>query len=250
MLSTLPPIRQLILPDPGYVLFEGDFERADAQFVAWYADEPELKAIFQAGHDIYTEEARIIHSRPITLDERQRMKNGTHLTNYGGKARTLASTLGVTVAQAEQFQARWFSRFPGVKRWHRQVYQKLQLSHSIHNVWGFRRFYFERVDEHLLPQALAWLGQSGTAVTINKAMLEVRKLPQVQLLLQIHDSLLGQVLAPLAQEMFPHIVLKMMVQVPFLDPLCIPVSLKWSDRSWGHMEKWVDAAAQGRLKVA
>jgi DNA polymerase I len=236
----LPPVRQLILPDPGFVLVEGDFERADAQFVAWYSNEPELKHLFQTGHDIYTEEALWVYeTAKIIPEQRQRLKSGVHLTDYGGKARTLASTLGCTVKRAEEFQARWFGRFPGIKRWHRQTMQKLQLTRCIHNIWGFRRFYFDRIDEGLLPQALAWLGQSGTAVAINKAMLRVyHELPQIQLLLQIHDSILGQVKQDLAPAIFPAFINTMRIKVPFDDPLYIPVELKWSVLNWGSMVKW------------
>lgn len=158
----LPPIRQLLQPDPGSVLVEGDLERADAQFVAWYADEPELKQLFQSGHDIYVEEARWVYSDPTLAansPERQRLKAACHLSNYGGKARTLAQTLGTTVLRAEQFQRRWFDRFPGILHWHTKVQQQLQLTRQVKNIWGFRRFYFDRIDGQILPQALAWLGQ-------------------------------------------------------------------------------------------
>lgn len=245
----LPSIRQLILPDLGFILVEVDFERADAQFVAWYSVEPELKHLFQTGHDIYTEEALWVYeTAKIIPDQRQRLKSGVHLTDYGGKARTLASTLGVTVKRAEEFQSRWFGRFPGIQRWHRMTFHALQLKHHIHNIWGFRRFYFERVDEGLLPQALAWLGQSGTAVTINKAMLRIyRELPDCQLLLQIHDSLLLQVRQELAPAIFPSIIDAMRIEVPFTDPLTIPVTLKWSDKNWGSMKPWIDATTIPKL---
>ena len=57
----LPPIRSLIQPDPGWVLVDADFDRADAQLVAWSANEPRLKVIFQSGMDIHTENAARIY---------------------------------------------------------------------------------------------------------------------------------------------------------------------------------------------
>ena len=254
----LPPVRRLIRPDPGFVLVDADFDRADAQAVAWYADELELKHVFQTGVDIHQENAAWIYypsewtyNTPlafskVTPDQRQRSKNGIHLTDYGGKARTLASTLNTTVHRAEEFQSYWFDRFPGIKRWHTSVDQRLRLAHCVYNVWGFRRFYFDRIDtKTLLPQALAWLGQSTIAVAINKAMLRVHhELPEAQLLLQNHDSLLMQVPARLAPAIFPVILDTMRVKVPFDDPLFIPLSLKWSEESWGQMRKWSPPAAK------
>ena len=246
-IPNLPAIRRLYRPDPGYVLVDGDFDRADAQFVGWESDEPELKRIFQLGTDIHTDNAAWLYDKANTLsagklgvtqEERQRAKNTIHGIHYGAKARTTASTAGVTVNRAEQFIENWFKRFPGVPRWHNRVKHQLQLSRQIHNIWGFRRFYFDRLD-NILPQALAWLGQSGVAITINKAMLRInQELPEAQLLLQVHDSLLMQVPAELCPAIFPVIVEKMRVVVPYKDPLVIPVSLKYSRQSWGNMTKW------------
>jgi DNA polymerase-1 len=244
----LPPIRALVKPDPGWVLVDADFDRADAQIVAWSAREPELKQIFQAGTDVHTENAALVYhdgdTGRVTKAQRQAMKAGVHLTNYGGKARTLGITLNVPTARALWFQSYWFHRFPGVKRWHDETRSRLRLEHSLRNVWGFRRFYFERLNteqavESLLPQALAWLGQSGVAIAINHAMLALRaRIPrdQLRLRLQVHDSLLVEVREELVPDIFPTILDAMRVRIPFDDPLYIPVSLKWSAESWGAVK--------------
>lgn len=246
----LPPIRKLILPDPGWVLVDADFDRADAQIVAWSADEPELKTIFQRGVDVHTENAEWCSRRSGKKVIRQDMKAGIHLTNYGGKASTLATTLGVDRETARAFQEYWFGRFPGVHKWHEKTRLELKLQHHIRNVWGFRRFYFDRLQqdvdvERLLPQALAWLGQSGVAIAINHAMKNVRRTftrDEVRLRLQVHDSLLLQVREDLAPKVFPTIREAMRVRIPFDDPLYIPVSIKWSLTSWGDVKKWEEAA--------
>lgn len=239
----LPPIRSLILPDPGWVLVDADFDRADAQIVAWSANEPGLKTIFQQGTDVHSANAAWVNALTKTNRvTRQQMKAGVHLTNYGGKANTLASTLGVSQADARAFQAYWFHLYPGVQWWHQQTLSALKLQHYIRNVWGFRRFYFERIDEGLLPQALAWLGQSGVAIAINHAMKQVRSRfarTDVQLRLQVHDSLLLQVRVQLCPDIFPEIIDAMRVEIPFKpEPLFIPVSLKYSPQSWGAVKKW------------
>lgn len=239
----LPPIRSLILPDPGWVLVDADFDRADAQIVAWSANEPGLKRIFQEGTDVHTENAAWVNAlyknNQVT---RQQMKAGVHLTNYGGKAATLASTLGVQRVYAEAFQQYWFKRYPGIKRWHESTMTALRLQHYVRNVWGFRRFYFERIDESLLPQALAWLGQSGVSIAINHAMKQVRaRFPRtdVRLGLQVHDSLLLRVRLQRCPDIFPEIIDAMRVEIPFKpEPLFIPVSLKYSTQSWGAVQKW------------
>lgn len=236
----LPAIRRLYRPDPDYVLVDVDYDRADAQFVGWESDEPELKHIFQSGLDIYTDEAKWLYQVPtIKPAQRQALKSVVHAADYAGKARTLASTAGVTVARMEQWlDERWIGRHPGLGRWHNRIKQQVAFSRQVHNIWGFRRFYFDRID-NVLPQALAWIAQSSVAITINKAMLRVkRELPEAQLLLQVHDSLLLQVPAELCPAIFPVVMEKMRIVVPYPDPLIIPVSLKYSTRSWGEMQKW------------
>lgn len=241
MIVSLPSIRRLILPDEGMTLVDADLERADAQFVAWEADEPELKHIFQTGLDIYTDEATWLYgptrSNSESRERRQRLKSVVHACNYAGKGRTLASTAGVTVAKMEEWiNKRWYGRFPGVPKWHKRVERRLRYERQVKNVWGFRRFYFDDVDK-VLPQALAWLGQSGVAVVINKAMLRIRaEVPASQILLQVHDSLLQQVPTDRVEELVPVIMEKMKIVVPYDDPLVIPVSVKRSDVSWGDVK--------------
>ncbi len=237
----LPAIRRLYRPDPGYILVDADFDRADAQFVAWEADDPELKQIFQSGLDIYTDEAKWLYQVPqVKPSQRQALKSVVHAADYAAKARTLASTAGVTVARMDRWlDERWIGKHSGLSRWHNRIKHQLQLSRTIYNPWGFRRFYFDRLD-NILPQALAWIAQSSVAVTINKAMLKIdQELPKAQLLLQVHDSLLMQVPAGLCPAIFPVIIEKMQVVVPYKDPLVIPVSLKYSSKSWGDLVKWV-----------
>jgi len=104
----------------------------------------------------------------------------------------------------------------------------------VRNAFGFRRYYFERI-EGLLPEALAWIPQSTVAITINKGLLNLyRNLKQVQILLQVHDSLVFQY--PKSEH--PHILTEVKKQlqivIPYPDPLIIPVNIKTSEKSWGE----------------
>lgn len=236
---SLPSIRRLVLPDPGYTIVDADLKRADAHIVAWEANEPELKHIFQNDIDIYVEEAKWVYGASSSLpfsEQRQNMKNVVHAANYGGKARTLGSTAGVITATMEKWlTTRWYGRFPGVLRWHKATLRQLKYERQVRNVWGFRRFYFDEKIESVLPQALAWIGQSSVAITINKAMLAVRQIPHVRLLLQVHDNLVLQVPTAHEQLCVEQIKSAMNVPLPYVDPLTIPITIKSSDKSWGDI---------------
>lgn len=235
----LPNIRKMFLPDPGYVIVDADLERADAQVVAWDAEDEELKKIFRSGADIHTENAKaIFKTASPTPAQRQKAKGGVHAVNYGVKAKTLAAQLEISIYEAQEFIDLWLHAHPPIRRWHERIENQLMMTRQVQNAWGFRRFYFDRI-EHLLPEALAWIGQSTVGITINKAMLNIhRNLPEVQLLLQVHDSLVMQVPEKLCPAIFPEIQSQMRISIPYPDPLTIPVSIKYSEKSWGDLRDW------------
>jgi len=130
-------------------------------------------------------------------------------------------------------QKRWFQMHPGIERWHRRVETQLHTKRFVENRFGYRRFYFDRVDA-LLPEALAWIPQSTVAITINRIWLNIyTHLPEVQVLLQVHDSLAGQFPKSFDQS---RILPYTRIQIPYEDPLVIPVGMKTSDLSWGDCE--------------
>jgi len=223
----LPNVRRLFIPDAGYVMGDVDLDRADLQVVVWEADDQEMKAMLREGVDMHTENARTLRcSRP-------QAKAWVHGTNYGGSARTMAMAAGVTVAQSEAMQRRWFAAHPGIKEWHRRVEASLQQTRSVRNAFGFRRTYFDRI-EGVLPEALAWIPQSTVANVINMGLRNIyQHLPAVQLLLQVHDSLVLQWPVELDPAIRPSIRKQLLIPIPYPDPLTIPVGLKVSPRSWG-----------------
>jgi DNA polymerase I-like protein with 3'-5' exonuclease and polymerase domains len=242
----LPNLRTIFIPDPGKLIFDCDLEQADAQVVAWEADDDELKALFRDPTiDVHNENCKVAFGRYPTGPNdplRKKVKAGVHLTNYGGNPRTLSKTMGLTVHEASRFQDVWFGAHPGIKRWHDDVSMQLQTRRYVENKFGFRRFYFDRI-EHLLPQALAWIPQSTVGLVINHGWLNIdNNLPEVDILLQVHDSLVGQYDKRLDHKIRPLIRQNLLVEVPYDDPLTIGVGIAISDKSWGDVkdESWLD----------
>lgn len=248
----LPNVRKLFVPDPGYTFFDMDLDRADLQVVVWEADDAELKAALRLGVDMhllnaYTLAGRelpsldeLVEGHPKYLDhriphkkERQLAKSFIHGTNYGGGARTMAIAAGVTVHQADRFQKIYFSRYPGIKDWHNRTEKQLTTQRFVSNAFGYRRYYFDRTDG-LLPEALAWIPQSSVACVINRAWVNIYKnLPDVQVLLQVHDSLAGQFPTHKKATLIPQMKEHSRIVIPYPDPLIIPVGIKTSEQSWG-----------------
>ncbi len=245
----LPNIRKLFIPDPGKVIFDVDLSGADAQVVAWEADDDDLKTAFRAGTKIHAKNAEEIFGTRFTQaagDIKQKTspkgrlydqcKRAVHATNYGASSFTLARTpeIGWTTGESETFQRRWFQLHPGIKDWHRRIDRSLQQTRSVSNRFGYRIIYFDRIDQ-VFPEALAWVPQSTVAEVCFRGGLALEsRCPYVEMLLQVHDSLVFQIPkeyhhAARHREMQE----ALRVVVPYDDPLVIPWGFTSSETSWG-----------------
>lgn len=245
----LPNIKSLFLPDPGYEMFDVDLAGADAQVVAWEADDEDLKQAFRDGIDVHAKNAtdmmgeqfsRLSVDDPKRKKLRKDNKQAVHGTNYGVKPPTMSSILGWTIHECEMFQRRWFHLHPKILEWQRRIDAQVRTTRRVTNKFGYGRTYFDRVDS-ILPEALAWVPQSTVALVCFHGALAVRKqVPQVRLLIQVHDSLVGQY--PLEQRatVLPLLRNALHTPVPYSDPLTIPWGLSLSTKSWGdcHDAKW------------
>lgn len=159
-------------------------------------------------------------------------------SNYGGTPRTLSKSCAMLMHEAELFQRRWFELHPGIKDWQNRVMSNLQSTGIIENRFGFRRIFYDRPDS-VYTNALAWIPQSTIAIIIHKAMhVIISELRRVGILLQVHDSLVGQFPIAYKDLYLPKIAKSMLVPVPYEDPLVIGTSLDISEKSWGDLGPW------------
>lgn len=231
-------VRNFWVPDPGYTVVDADLERADAAVVAWDSGDEKMKQIIREGFDLWTEAAKDCYSiqnfdKKAHHNYRQMCKQGGHATDYVAAARTVAIALGITIHEAEDFQRRWFGAFPGIPLWHQRIAMELQLRRFVKNAFGYRRFYFDRIDT-ILPEAVAWIAQSTVAIAINYALCQAaERIKEFELLLQVHDSIVGQVETPLIPSVLPKLAEAMKVIVPYEDPLIIRSTIDISSVCWG-----------------
>ena len=259
MTLRLPNVRSLFLPDPGHLLLDVDLSGADAQVVAWEANDQDLKNAFRAGMKIHVKNATDLFGSAFTDAPGETSNKGTpkgaiydqckraiHATNYGASPWTLTRTadIGWKTWQSERFQETYFRLHPGIgptrnpDSWHARVARDVQTRRQVRNIFGNRIIYFDRPD-NLLPKALAWIPQSTIAGVCSRGALRLRKsLPWCSILLQVHDSLVFQIPSHRASPgSFAEIRKSLEVIVPYRDPLIIPWGLAFSSKSWGEVEK-------------
>lgn len=240
----LPNVRELFIPDPGFKIYDIDLDQADAQVVAWEADDDELKRIFHDPDlDLHDENAKIIFGY-TDKEKRQQAKSGVHGTNYGGSPYAISKALGISLKDAQRFQDIWFEAHPKILEWHRRIEDELNSTRSVSNKFGARITFFDR-SPNLFNEALAWIPQSTVGTVINKGILNVyNTMPEVELLLQVHDSSVGQYPIELESDDF---LLRLKscyeISIPYPDPLTISVGMKTSTESWGQCkdQPWPEA---------
>jgi len=168
------------------------------------------------------------------LVRRQGKISVTGNTNYIGSARTVAAHTGRSVHEIDAAQKYWFSAHPGIKRWHDRVAEQIAKRRFVENRFGYRWYIFDRL-EGLLPEAVAWIPQSTVGCVINRVWTAFHtELPEVQVLLQVHDSLAGQFPTHRREYLLPRMRDASRITIPYDDPLIIPTGIKTSTVSWGE----------------
>ena len=235
--ASLPNVRSLFLPDPGMEFFDIDLSAADLRIVVWEADEPDMKEMLRAGLDPYTEIAKEFYNDPSISKKdarRQKFKSFAHGTNYLGTAKGLAGRLGLSVHEAERTQKWYFERFPKIKKNQERLIQQVKERRYVQNIFGYRFYFQGRIEGTVFNQAAAWIPQSTVACIINRGYINIwQRHKEIQVLLQVHDSLAGQYPIALASQSKQKILEACSITLPYADPLVVPVGIVTSTKSWG-----------------
>lgn len=172
------------------------------------------------------------------FDYRDAAKRLGHGTNYYGKPPNMARQTHIELGLVAEFQKKYFAAFPGIESWHRWVRNKLLQDGFITTFMGRRRWFFgRRWDEETIRSAIAYEPQSAVADILNRGLFKVWKLPQVELLLQVHDAIVFQYDEEKENDIIPLVMKTLQVEVPLLHDrsLIIPteafVGWNWAYKS-------------------
>lgn len=270
----LPNVRSLFGPDSGYTFFDMDLDRADIQAMAWDADEPLLKEALRSKVDIHLLNVYLIDGQePPPFDElredhpkypdhrgprkykREFAKVFAHATDYLGKPRTVAVATGRTVHEVERAQRMYLGAYKGIASWQQRVIDQVRKRRYVENAFGYRWYIFDRIDDQVMPEAVAWIPQSTVSIVINRIWMAIfldqpeaewgalttdallarfRNPSYIQVLLQVHDSLAGQFPTHKKEQALARLQELSRIVVPYDDPLIIPTGINTSEISWGY----------------
>lgn len=233
----LPNVRQLFIPDQGHTFFDIDLDSADLRIVTWESGCEWMKDHFRNGRKPYVEVAKEYYNdQTITKHHKSypMFKALCHGTNYLGTADGIAPRIGLLVHETERIQKWYYGMCPEIKAWQEELKKQITGRRYIQNVFGYRRYFFDRIEGTVFNQGVAWIPQSSVGCLINRGYVNIHNnLPEVQVLLQVHDSLAGQFRTVHGDWALRRIVEEASVPLPYDEPLIIPVGIVSSTKSWG-----------------
>ena len=235
----LPNVRNLYVPDPGMTMFDIDLDSADLRIVTWESDCPWMKDHFRNGRKPYIEVMReYYHDHTMTKSSHPReyamFKALCHGTNYLGTPDGIAPRIGLLVHECERIQKWYFGLAPEIRKWQEDIKKQVSGRRYVQNVFGYRTYFFDRIEGTIFNQAVAWIPQSTVACLINRAYVAIDdNLPDTEVLLQVHDSLVGQYPTVQGDARLRDIVRLSEIPLPYAEPLVIPVGIATSQISWG-----------------
>lgn len=253
------PVKQLFIPDEGKVFINADLSQAEARVVAYLCGDQRLMDVFEQGGDIHARNAANIFNlkeEEVTHEKRQLAKRVVHASNYGMGPKTFSSTAGISMSDARKLLNQYFATYPRIKLWHMQLKSLLQRARVLTTPFNRRRVFFNRWDEQLLKEGLAYIPQSTVADVLNQGLIELwewtKDFPQLgmEVLLQVHDSIVVQVPRDVKSiESACNVMHKMMYRPIELEGkiLKIPVDFKVGD-NWDDMvdkEKYLGGLRSG-----
>lgn len=238
-LIPLPNIRRLFLFDPDREGFDLDGDSADLRIVTGESGCRQMQAYFAAGAKPYVEIAKEFYRNPSITKHHssyKRMKALCHGSNYGGEPAGLSERIGLPVHDIERMQKWYFGMCPEIREWQEGIISQFNERGYIENPFGYRLWRWDRPSRKLANEALAWTPQSTVGILINRIAVEIdTRLPDVELLLQVHDSLTGQYPLEVAPDRRAAILaIASSVEIPCRSgTIRVPAGIKTSSVSWG-----------------
>jgi len=112
--------REAFVPQEGWELLVADYDQVELRIIAHLAGDEGLLEAFTHGEDIHRSVAAgVFGCTPdeVTHEQRERAKMVSYGLAYGMEAFGLARRLAGDVAEAREIMDRYFTAFPGVKRY-------------------------------------------------------------------------------------------------------------------------------------
>ncbi|MFM8900619.1 MAG: DNA polymerase I [Burkholderiales bacterium] len=200
-------VREAFVAPPGHVILSADYSQIELRIMAHISGDENLLKAFEGGMDVHRATASEIFGvspTEVSSEQRRYAKVINFGLIYGMSAFGLASNLGIERSAAAAYIDRYFSRYPGVKRYMDDTRASAKARGYVETVFG-RRLWLPEINSPNGPRragaerAAINAPMQGTAADLIKlAMLAVQTaLDQTQhatrMVMQVHDELVLEV---------------------------------------------------------
>lgn len=197
-------IRSAFTANPGKVFISADYSQIELVVMAHLSADPNMCKAFNEGTDVHKSTASLIYKVPqeeVTADMRRLAKTINFGVIYGMSAFGLASQLGISRTQAQEFIASYFTEYAAIQRFISETVQSAHEKRRVSTIFGRTRFIptinnANKNDQAAAERIAVNTPIQGSAADIVKmAMLKVNDALKAnptgaRLLLQVHDELI------------------------------------------------------------
>ncbi len=236
-------IRTAFVAPEGRRIVACDYSQIELRIMAHLSEDPALLRAFTSNVDVHTATAAEVFGKTIeTVEagERRAAKAINFGLMYGMSAFGLATRLGISRGEAQDYIALYFARYPGVREYMDRTRQQARDQGYVETVFG-RRLYLENINARNqslragAERAAINAPMQGTAADIIKrAMIDIHDWLQPHagralMVLQVHDELVFEVDEGFVPELIGEVTRRMAAAADLKVPLEVEagVGLNW-----------------------
>lgn len=236
-------IRKAFVAPKGRVLLAADYSQIELRLMAHLSQDEALVHAFNHGQDVHRRTAAEVLGialDDVTHDQRRQAKAVNFGLLYGMSEFGLIRQLGFSRAESQNYIKQYFQRYPGIYEYMQRTRQIALEQGFVETIFG-RRLYTPDIDARNMMvrkgaerAAINAPLQGSAADIIKMAMVEVDKMlpkDQAKMLLQVHDELVFEVDADIADELALKLATVMQSVVKLSVPLIVEVGkgMNWDE---------------------
>ncbi|TCZ82602.1 DNA polymerase I [Lysobacter sp. N42] len=236
-------IRTAFVAPEGRRIVACDYSQIELRIMAHLSEDPALLRAFTSNVDVHTATAAEVFGKTIEAvepGERRAAKAINFGLMYGMSAFGLATRLGISRGEAQDYIALYFARYPGVREYMDRTRQQAREQGFVETVFG-RRLYLENINARNqslrsgAERAAINAPMQGTAADIIKrAMIDIHGWLQAHaaralMVLQVHDELVFEVEEAFVPELVVEVKRRMAAAAELKVPLEVEAGV---GRNW------------------
>ncbi|MBN8741934.1 MAG: DNA polymerase I [Lysobacterales bacterium 69-70] len=231
-------IRQAFVAPAGFRIVAADYSQIELRIMAHLSGDAGLLSAFVGGQDVHRATAAEVFGLPpeqVDANQRRAAKAINFGLMYGMGAFGLARQLGIGRNEANEYIARYFARYPGVRQFMDNIREQAHRDGYVETVFG-RRLYLDDIrarNPNLragAERAAINAPMQGTAADIIKrAMIAVDawlgEREDARMLMQVHDELVLEVREDAVAEISEGLRQRMSAAAELAVPLVVDIGV-------------------------